>query len=202
MVGNKFKILAISDNHILKQYSIEQMNFMFKDIDFIISCGDVSYEYLDYVVSILNKEMLYVNGNHVYGNNENKKSCGGRNIDGKLIKFRGMKVLGLDGSRVYSFGKHQYSENDMKYRVAKLIPKLIFGVDLVISHSPPRGIHDKEDHVHKGFRVFNDIIRLTSPRLWLHGHIHLRNHTEKQESIVGQTKIINVYGYKIIDIEV
>lgn len=200
MSVNKYKILAISDNHILKQYSIEQINLMFKNIDFIVSCGDVSYEYLDYVVSILNKEMLYVNGNHVYGNNS--KLCGGRNIDGKLIKFKNMRVLGLDGSRVYSYAKHQYSEKDMKYRVAKLIPKLIFGVDLVISHSPPRGIHDKEDPVHKGFKVFNDIIRLSSPKLWLHGHIHLTNHNEKQESIVGQTKIVNVYGYKIIDIEV
>ncbi len=45
-MASKYKILALSDDHILKKYTIEQLKSMFNDIDFIISCGDVSYDYL------------------------------------------------------------------------------------------------------------------------------------------------------------
>lgn len=198
-MGSKYKILALSDDHILKKYTIEQLKSMFNDIDFIISCGDVSYDYLDYVVSVLNKQLIYVNGNHVYG--KKADSCG-RNIDMKITKFENLRILGIDGSRRYSEGAHQYSELEMKGRILAMLPKLLLGIDLVISHSPPRFIHDKEDNVHRGFRIFNDLIKFLRPKLWLHGHIHLKDHRTKQESIVGSTKVVNVYGYKIIEIEV
>lgn len=198
-MGEKYKILAVSDNHILKKYTVNQLKEKFKDVNFIISCGDVSYEYLDFIMSVLNKELIYVNGNHVYGKKTN--ACG-KNIDGKITKYKNLRILGIDGSRLYSYGEHQYTELEMKYKIVSLLPKLIFGVDLVISHSPPRFIHDKEDHVHKGFRVFNDLIKFLRPKLWLHGHIHLHDHRVKQETVVAGTKVINVFGYKVIEVEV
>ena len=66
---NFFKILAVSDNEILEKFSIEQLKNMFHDIDFIMSAGDVSNHYLDFLVTALNKDLIYVNGNHVYGTN-------------------------------------------------------------------------------------------------------------------------------------
>ena len=81
---NFFKILAVSDNEILEKFSIEQLKNMFHDIDFIMSAGDVSNHYLDFLVTALNKDLIYVNGNHVYGTNHDISFC--KNIDGKGLE--------------------------------------------------------------------------------------------------------------------
>lgn len=196
----KYKILAISDNSILKKYTVVQLKHMFSEIDFIISAGDVSNDYLDYLVSVLNRDLIFINGNHVYNKKHNVSFC--KNIDGKVIKYKDLKIMGLDGSRVYSFGEHQYTERQMAWKIFWNLSKLMFGkLDIVISHAPPRHIHDKEDHVHRGFRVYLKIIKYFRPKLWIHGHTHLSNHMEIQETKVDETLVMNAYGYKIIEFE-
>lgn len=74
-------------------------------------------------------------------------------------------------------------------------------LDLVISHSPVGGINEGEDPVHKGFNNYKKIIKLLKPKYWLHGHVHLKDHHEIQEAILGDTKIINVFGYKVLDLD-
>ncbi|MBN1298348.1 MAG: metallophosphoesterase [Actinobacteria bacterium] len=60
------KILIISDKVVEHIYSptIEER---FKDIDFIISCGDLPCYYLEFIVSMLTKPLFYVMGNHDCG---------------------------------------------------------------------------------------------------------------------------------------
>lgn len=196
----KYKILAISDEETLKKYTIEQCKEKFADIDFILAAGDLSYEYLDYVFTILHRDLIYVNGNHVYQRRHNISFC--INIDGKAITYKGLKIVGFDGSRVYSFKEHQYTEAEMAFKIAKLIPgMLIRKPDIILTHAPPRKIHDREEPVHKGFKVFRRILKQFKPKLWIHGHIHLGSHFEKQESVVEETRVVNAYGYKIIEIE-
>ena len=195
---NFFKILAVSDNEILEKFSIEQLKNMFHDIDFIMSAGDVSNHYLDFLVTALNKDLIYVNGNHVYGTNHDISFC--KNIDGKVIDYKGLKIFGLDGSQKYSRGLHQYSEQEMNSKIMKNIFYLGFGhLDIILSHSPPRHIHDKDDFTHRGFEVFHKIIKNFKPKLWLHGHVHLNNHHENVETTVENTRIVNVYVYKVIE---
>lgn len=201
MKKNFYRILAVSDTEVLKRFTVYQIKERFKDINFIMSAGDLSNEYLDYLVSILDKDLIYINGNHVYSKNHDISFC--KEIDGKVIKYKGLKILGLDGSKLYSYEEHQYSEIQMAFRIIKNWYKLIFGkLDIVLTHSPPFGIHDKEDPIHTGFKSFVKIIDVLKPKLWIHGHIHLSNHIEKQESMVGNTKVINAYGYKIIELEI
>lgn len=193
-----FKILAISDTEILEKFSIEKLKEMFFDIDFIMSAGDVSNHYLDFLVTALNKDLIYVNGNHVYGTNHDISFC--KNIDGKVIEYKGLRILGLDGSQKYSRGPHQYSEKEMSSKILKNIFYLGFGhLDIVLSHSPPRFVHDKDDFTHRGFLVFHKVIKNFKPKLWLHGHVHLHNHLQNEESTIDKTKVVNVYGYKIIE---
>lgn len=195
-----YKILAVSDTDILEKFNIDQLKTMFKDIDFIMSAGDVSNHYLDYLFTALGKDLIYVNGNHVYGINHDISFC--KNIDGKVIEYKGLRILGLDGSKKYSNGIHQYSEQDMSNKIMKNLFYLGFGnLDIVLSHSPPRHIHDREDITHQGFEVFHKVITTFKPKLWLHGHIHLSSHHQHVESKVCNTKVINVYGYKVIEFQ-
>ncbi len=68
-------------------------------------------------------------------------------------------------------------------------------VDIFISHNSPRRIHDREDEIHTGFRALNAYIEWSAPRLLLHGHQH-----QERETIVGQTRVIGCYGWKVIEV--
>jgi len=109
--------------------------------------------------------------------------------------------LGLDGSKVYSFQEHQYSESQMKMKILKNIFFLRKGIDIVLSHASPEGIHDRDDGVHNGFRVFHKVIQHFKPKLWIHGHIHLSNFMNYQDTKVGDTMVSNTFGYRIFTIE-
>jgi hypothetical protein len=53
------KILAVSDFE--SQYIYHAVGGgKFRDIGFVISCGDLPYYYLEYIVSMSNKDMYYV----------------------------------------------------------------------------------------------------------------------------------------------
>lgn len=73
---------------------------------------------------------------------------------------------------------------------------------MVITHAPPRHIHDAEDLCHRGFRCFRWLIDRYSPSYFIHGHIHRHfNDPSERMTVVGKTKVINTYGYHIFDIE-
>lgn len=197
----KYKILSVSDEEILKRFSIEQLVEKFGNVDFILSAGDLSNEYLDFLFTTLNKDLIYVNGNHVYQRNHNISFC--KCIDGKTINYKKLRLAGFDGSMAYSFAEHQYTEFEMTKKVIKnILWFLIRKPDIVLSHSPPYKIHDCDDLPHRGFKIFVFIINHFSPKIWIHGHTHLKNHMESQESIVGNTRVINSFGYKLIEFEI
>ena len=194
-----YKFLCISDIDILNNMNMETLKDRFKDVEFIMYAGDVSNYYLDYLVSVLNKDMIYVNGNHVY--HKDYPIPFAKNIDGKFINYKGLRILGLDGSKVYSYKEHQYTEKDMFFRILKNIPFMLRGIDIVISHAPPKGIHDVNDRVHEGFSIFNRVIKLFKPKLWIHGHIHLINYMDYQDTMVGETQVSNTFGYRVYTFE-
>ena len=91
----------------------------------------------------------------------------------------------------------------MKTHIRRLRPAIWWrrGVDVVITHAPPRGIHDGEDLCHQGFTCFRWLIRKYRPRIFLHGHIHayFRDASERT-SIIDTTQVINTYGYHVLEI--
>ncbi len=198
-MGKKYKILIISDTEILGRYPMDKLKKMFSHIDFIISAGDLGNDYLDYLFTTLNKDIIYVNGNHVYKKGHDISFC--KNIDGKIIKYKGLKIFGLGGSKKYSYQENQYSEFEMTQRIILNLGYLLWGkkLDIMVTHTPPRRINDREDFTHQGFEVFHKILKYFKPKLWIHGHIHLVSHMDTQETIVGDTRIINAYGYKVIE---
>ena len=88
----------------------------------------------------------------------------------------------------------------MFFKILKNWLFLLNGVDIVISHAPPKGIHDVDDRVHEGFSVFNKLIKLLKPKLWIHGHIHLTNYMDYQETLVDKTLVSNTFGYRVYTI--
>ncbi len=205
------KLLAISDQEVERVASLATKGH-FKDVDMILGCGDLPYTYLEFLLTILNKPVCYVPGNHdpAYDPHSPRAQVeGGCNVDGKTIFIQGVLVGGLGGSiRYQPDGVNQYTQTEAYYHALGMLPGLIWNrmrlgraLDILISHSPPAGIHDEDTQAHRGLRALNGLLRLTRPRYLLHGHTHFyRQNMAPSESHFGPTRIINVYPYKLIDI--
>jgi Icc-related predicted phosphoesterase len=205
------KILGISDNEVKVLYS-PQITERFSKIDLILSCGDLPFFYLDYIISMLNKPFYYVHGNHYYGV-EPSAARGQQsiweetNIHRRVIETNGLLIAGIEGSLRYNLGPYQYTQEEMWQHVFHLVPQFMMNktksgryLDIFISHSPPWGIHDKDDLPHQGIKAFRWLIRVFKPRLHLHGHIHLYSQDEPRETRVNKTRVMNVYTYRTIDL--
>jgi Icc-related predicted phosphoesterase len=68
------------------------------------------------------------------------------------------------------------------------------------THSPPFGLGDQADVAHVGFESFVNLIDRYEPPLWLHGHVHLYGPDQERVLQKGDTKIVNVYGHRILDV--
>jgi uncharacterized protein len=205
------RILAVSDIVDERLYS-EQVLKHHKDVQIILGCGDLPYEYLEFLVSVLNIPLLYVPGNHDPAYDvKNPKSLaeGCENIDGKLLHIKGLYIAGLGGSiRYQPHRPNQYSQFQMKLKVIQFIAKkgpqhVRNGnkLDIFISHSPPFGLNDDDDPAHVGFSAFNTLIEKLKPRYFLHGHVTAyKGNLVPREIQSGATKVINIYPYKVLDI--
>lgn len=192
------KILALSDAVVEPIYS-PWVTKRFADVDLIVGCGDLPADYLEYVVTQLNVPLVFVPGNH---DSDTYRVPGGMSIDGKVQRVAGMRIAGLGGSRRYkSDGRHQYTEREMFYRVARLLltaRSRYRGLDVLVTHSPPLGVHDAADLTHQGFEAFHRLLRVAKPRLMLHGHVHAHPNLVEKETSLYQTLVINVYPFQVV----
>ncbi len=198
------KILALSDTIVPFIYD-SGIKRHFPDVDMVVSCGDLPAKYLEFVLTALNVPLVYVPGNH---DPDNLNVPGGRALDGVWRSVAGLRCLGLGGSQRYKIsGRHQYTEAEMTWRTIYAYPRALvgrvlhgYGLDLMVTHSPPLGIHDGDDLAHVGFGVFRHFMRWGRPRYLLHGHQHVHRNLEATETKYHGTMIVNVYPYRVVDI--
>ena len=206
------KILAVSDIELSQLYSAS-VKERFSCADLIISCGDLSYSYLEYLISMLNIPLYFVHGNHanqvqVTEAGPKRFPDGGFNMDMRVIRHENLLLAGIEGCLQYNYGPFQYSQAEMWMRAFSLVPRLLlnrlrFGrcLDIFITHAPAWKIHDQEDRPHQGIKAFRWIIQSFQPRYHLHGHIHLYRNDTITETRVGKTTVKNVYGYTLLNID-
>lgn len=206
------KILAVSDKVVGNLYSSD-VRKKYPDIDLIIGCGDLPFYYLEFLVSALDRRLVYVRGNHdkgpqyTIGGRILEQVQGGDDIHGRTAWREGVLLAGLEGSMRYRPGvPFMYSESEMRYQVAQLLPtllknKLKYGrfLDILVTHSPPFGIHDRQDLPHTGFKILRNLLQWVKPRFMLHGHIHIYRQDTVTVTQFEETTVINVYPYCLLD---
>ena len=195
------KILLISDVESPYLWDYFQRGRL-DDIDLILSCGDLKPQYLSFLVTMGHAPVLYVHGNHdtIYAT---KPPEGCDCIEDKVVTFKGLRIMGLGGSILYSGGEHQFSERQMRRRIRKLRFRLwrTKGVDIVLTHSPARGYGDAEDYAHRGFQCFVDLLDRYHPKYFIHGHVHATYSTNMERvHHYGDTTIINAYERYVLEI--
>ena len=195
------KILAIADEELLEFWDYYVPGRL-KQYDLILSAGDLNAAYLSFIVTMARAPVMYVHGNHDTGYAVTEPE-GCDSIDGKIVEYRGLRILGLGGCLWYRPGDHQYSERDMKKRIRKLRWEIAKygGVDIVLTHAPPKGVGDADDRAHQGFESFLTLIDTHQPRYLLHGHVHMSYGMKiPREREYHGTQVINVCEKYIIDI--
>ena len=195
------KILTISDEECAALWDYYVPGRL-DGYDLIISCGDLSSRYLSFLVTMAKCPVLYVHGNHD-GGYASRPPEGCDCIDDHIVTYNGVRILGLGGCRKYHPGPHQYTENEMRLRIAKLRWRLwrTGGVDIVVTHAAPEGLGDAEDRAHWGFESLRELIDKYHPQYLVHGHVHMSyDHKTPREMEYNGTKIINAYERYTIEI--
>ncbi len=196
------RILSVADRVDPNLYHKQAVSRLPK-IDLILSCGDLAPEYLSFLAHTFKVPLGYVRGNHDIRHDQAPPQ-GCIDLDGRITQLNGLHVLGLQGSRWYNGGPCQYTEKQMLQRIRRLWLPLWRQkkLDMIITHAPPRLVHDAEDPCHRGFHCFHRLIQRHTPRYLLHGHIHrLFDHPWQRLSHVSHTRVINTYGYHIFEVD-
>ena len=208
----KMNILAISDVVEPQLYSDRVKRYL-GQIDLLVSCGDLPPYFLDFMMSMLGVPLVHVLGNHCYAPHDTDNHCssecypGAYNLDGRVAEYNGLVLAGVEGSPLYNMGPHQYTEQQIVWKLLRLSPSLVKEkvqsgryLDVLVTHSPPRGIHDNSDLPHRGFEPLLGFMDRFKPTLMLHGHTHRYDPMLPARSRYGSTEIINVYGHCLIQL--
>jgi Icc-related predicted phosphoesterase len=205
------KLLAVSDVEPPFIWS-SQLKERFQDIDLVISCGDVSSEYLAFISDALNAPLYYVFGNHQgplpFEDERVRKIPQGINLDQKcIVDETGLIIAGVQGSLQYNYGHYQYTQLQMWLKVLALVPillsnKLKYGryLDVFVSHAPAWQLLDAKDWPHRGSKAFRWLIETFEPMLHIFGHVHLYRQDAKYKMNIKHSVVMNAYGYREIEI--
>lgn len=194
------KILAVSDREAPALWDYYQPGRL-ADYDLILSCGDLKASYLSFLVTMARCPVLYIHGNHdTFYSSAPPEGCDC--IEDKLVEWNGLRILGLGGCLRYHPGDHQYTEREMEKRIRKLRFTLwrSGGVDIVVTHAPPRGLGDAPDPAHLGFQALVPLLERYRPAYLLHGHTHLDYGDFPRRLHFGDTEIINCFERYVLDI--
>ena len=184
-----------------------------------MSCGDLPFDYLEYLVTCTNVPLLYVPGNH----DPNVKPPdttwvplqseipvpgpqGCENVDGRVIEVNGLRIAGLGGSLRYKDGPNQYSQAQMLRRAVRLelwvrLKRVRAGrkLDVLVTHAPPFDVAEAKDATHEGFKALNRMVKEFHPLVHVHGHVHPYGRALPELQLNG-TRIVNAVPSRLIEV--
>jgi uncharacterized protein len=211
------RILTVSDKIepvLFSSYIGERVG----KVDLVLACGDLPYDYLGYIHDALNVPLFFVHGNHdrVTPPPETNAILASPdrltwavNLHCRTVSYRGLLVAGLEGAPQYNPGApFQYTAAEVAWQALWLRPRLYWNrlrygryLDILVTHAPPRGIHDEDDLAHQGFVAYLDLMRRFRPLLMVHGHQHIYNRSKQEvQTPYARTQVINTYGYWILEL--
>lgn len=191
------KILALSDDPCRALWQ-EDARKRLEGIDLILSCGDLPAAYLEFLTNFTAAPIIAVPGNHDQGVPDGCISA-----DDQLLIWKGVRILGLGGCIRYDpKAEYQYTEWEMARRVFRLrrAVEKAGGIDILLTHSPARGLNDGKDPAHIGFDCFNRLLEDYKPKYFVHGHVHISyNPAQPRLHRHGPTTVINASERYLLD---
>ena len=140
-------------------------------VDLILSAGDLKANYLSFLVTMANRPLLYVHGNHDW------------------LRYN---------NGPYQYSERQMRIRIMKLHLKIMRAG---GVDLVLTHAPVAGYGDEENIAHRGFEAFLPLLDRWQPSYLVHGHVHKRYDPRQQRVLqYKNTTLINANGKYYLDL--
>lgn len=187
------KILAFSDLH-MSHARAQEIAAASRVADLVIGAGDFANmrkgvaEAMGLLAGIETHLVL------VPGNNESLEELqmaapeGANVLHGDTIRLDGVTLFGIGGGiPVTPFGAWSW---DLTEEEATDLFKNADGADVIVSHSPPKGVADRTS---TGLSVGSTAVRAAAervqPKLLLCGHIH---DSWGKEGMIGQTRVKNL----------
>ncbi len=214
------QVLAVSDE-VDEQLYVDLRAV--RRAELILACGDLPFDYLRYLMDALDVPLVFVPGNHdpdVTGYRTARSGltvraglpadvpwpAGAVNADGRIVEVGGLRIAGLGGCLRYSEGPNQYREREQARRARTLARRARWrrgrdgrGVDVLLTHAPPRGVGDGDDAPHRGFDCLHRLAAQLPTPLLLHGHVHPFG-TDTPDLVVGDTVVRNVVGRHLFEV--
>lgn len=185
-------------------------------VDLVIGCGDLPARYLEFLADALDRPVYYVLGNHAEeltrGGERGRhyQPLGAVDLGGKVRydAATGLILAGFPGSPRYGENEPaQYGEWEIYWMIVKMAPRLWWNkfrhgraLDVLVTHSPPRDVNDREDVTHRGFKALRSFLRWFRPAYQLHGHVHLYDRSQPFSQRYEETLVINVFPFRIVEL--
>lgn len=188
------KIVCISDTHN------RQMLQPVPDGDILIHAGDATVQgtideirnFADWFLSMPHKYKIFVAGNQDWLDFRNPALANSlvKSLHDELIEIEGMKIYGSSWQPEF----HNWAFGLPRgYQLKKVWEKIPDGIDILVTHSPPKFIKDKN---YRGWHVgcedlYNRVLKI-KPKLHVFGHIHEDyGRTKLDDSIFVNASICN-----------
>ena len=190
-------------------------------VDVVLAAGDLPFDYLEQLSNDLDVPCVLVPGNHdpdLSGYSSRASGfvraglpatwpgpAGAVDADGRVVDVAGLRIAGLGGSLRYRPGPNQWTQGQQRRRAVRLRGRSRWrcrdgrGVDVLLTHAPPRGVGDGEDAPHVGFDCLHPLVERLAPTLLLHGHVHPHGHRPRDHRM-GSTTVLNTVGYALLEI--
>lgn len=161
-------------------------------IDAIVTLGDLAIQDIRDLEAISDVPKFGVYGNHDSGTY--MPELGITNLHLKTAQLNDITIGGFEGSVRYK--NDPYAPMYTQEEASELIKQLP-AVDLLISHAPPRGIHDEPEPAHQGYDALRWYIEQHHPAFLLHGHTYPSDSVET----LGETQIVYIYEDQVIELD-
>lgn len=206
------RILAVADAVSPVVYSTNFPENL-PPFDLVVSAGDTPGHVLEFIATKTKVPPVFVFGNHAVGylrdpvTDEEHPPGGCIDAHLRVVEVGGLRIVGIEGSLRYRPGPHQYTQAEFRRMTWQLAPRLAWlqartgrAVDILLTHAPPRGPHEGDDHVHAGVAAFNAFHRRWRPKLHVHGHVHLVGANAPRSYVSEEgVRVVNAYEFALID---
>ncbi|OLF07253.1 metallophosphoesterase [Actinophytocola xinjiangensis] len=215
------RVLTVSDE-VVDSLWTDWLHKRAGDVDLVLAAGDLPFDYLEHLADALDRPCVLVPGNHDADLSGYSRSrglslrdglpaadpgpAGWVNADGRVVDVAGVRIAGLGGSIRYNDGPNQWTERQQARRAGRVTRAAARRrwrdgrrVDVLLTHSPPRDLGDREDPAHRGFVCLRTAVEKLRPALMVHGHIHPHGQPVPDREL-GDTRIVNTVGHRLLEV--
>ena len=186
------KILAFSDVHC-DHGACEALVSAAAEADLVIGAGDFAQrrEGLAETMAILEpfaEKAIYVAGNNETPD-ELRAATSAEVLHGQVAERLGLRIYGLGGA-IPELNITAFESFDITEAEALPLLEAAYGADIIICHSPPKGVADvMASRGSMGSVGIRRTIEQVQPKLMLCGHVH---DCWGERGNIGQTKVANL----------